>query len=307
MKKIYALAAVALMAMSANAQNGAPLYATGAGDFPGGEWAPATPSEFVYANGVYTLEIKNLTQIKISTVSGASDDETADAWGLFNSGAYDCGEEGYGNKQGVAVALVANPDAQNIYAPWKGDYTITVAGDLSTITLSTETPEPTGPTPIYFRGDMNGWNSDAAWELKEIQEGIFSFTCAEGQAILEGEAFKIADADWNKYNVGGNNETTPLNADYQVFNTSNPSNMLLEAEWNGVAYLDLRDAEESYIWFSNDKEALPDWDVFSGVSNISVESSEAPVYFNLQGVRVANPENGLFIVVKDGKAVKVVK
>ena len=32
MKKIYALAAVALMAMSANAQNGAPLYATGAGD-----------------------------------------------------------------------------------------------------------------------------------------------------------------------------------------------------------------------------------------------------------------------------------
>ncbi len=312
MKKIYALAAVALMAMSANAQNGAPLYATGAGDFPGGEWAPATPSEFVYADGVYTLEITNLTQIKISTVTGASDDPEADAWTLFNGGAYDCGEEGYGNKQGVAVALVANPNAQNIAAPWKGDYTITVAGDLSTITLSTETPEPTGPTPIYFRGDMNNWGNDGKevldlWKLEEFQENVYKFTCAEGQAILAGETFKIADADWNIYNVGGNNETTPLNADYQVYNGGDPANMTLEAEWNGVAYLDLRDAAESYIWFSNDKDALPDWDVFSGVSNIGSESNEAPVYFNLQGVRVANPENGLFIVVKDGKAVKVVK
>lgn len=46
-------------------------------------------------------------------------------------------------------------------------------------------------------------------------------------------------------------------------------------------------------------------------SNVGVEAIEAAngeaVYFNLQGVRVANPENGLFIRVQNGKAVKVVK
>jgi hypothetical protein len=41
-----------------------------------------------------------------------------------------------------------------------------------------------------------------------------------------------------------------------------------------------------------------------GVSTIAAENA-APVYYNLQGVRVANPEKGLFIQVSGNKAVKV--
>lgn len=36
------------------------------------------------------------------------------------------------------------------------------------------------------------------------------------------------------------------------------------------------------------------------------ESTDAPVYYNIQGVRVANPEKGLYIKVQGGKAVKVI-
>lgn len=43
----------------------------------------------------------------------------------------------------------------------------------------------------------------------------------------------------------------------------------------------------------------------TGVENIAIENEAAPVYYNLQGVRVANPENGIFIVVKGGKSQKV--
>lgn len=45
----------------------------------------------------------------------------------------------------------------------------------------------------------------------------------------------------------------------------------------------------------------------SGVNNIAVEdNANAPVeYFNLQGVRVANPENGLYIRRQGNKAIKV--
>ena len=44
----------------------------------------------------------------------------------------------------------------------------------------------------------------------------------------------------------------------------------------------------------------------SGVNDIVAEDSNAPVeYYNLQGVRVANPENGLYIRVQGKKATKV--
>ena len=43
-----------------------------------------------------------------------------------------------------------------------------------------------------------------------------------------------------------------------------------------------------------------------GIAGIEAEDGEA-VYFNLQGVRVQNPENGVFIRVQNGKAVKITK
>ena len=44
----------------------------------------------------------------------------------------------------------------------------------------------------------------------------------------------------------------------------------------------------------------------AGVNDIVVDEANAPVeYYNLQGVRVANPENGLYIRVQGKKATKV--
>ncbi|MDE6265849.1 MAG: hypothetical protein K2M07_00665 [Muribaculaceae bacterium] len=46
----------------------------------------------------------------------------------------------------------------------------------------------------------------------------------------------------------------------------------------------------------------------SGISNVAAdEASVAPVYYNLQGVRVDEPRNGLFIEVRGNKAAKVCK
>ena len=47
-------------------------------------------------------------------------------------------------------------------------------------------------------------------------------------------------------------------------------------------------------------------DAATGIAGIEAEDGVA-VYFNLQGVRVQNPENGVFIRVQNGKAVKIVK
>ena len=48
------------------------------------------------------------------------------------------------------------------------------------------------------------------------------------------------------------------------------------------------------------------YDKASGVEGVEAAAAEAE-YFNLQGVRVANPENGVFIRVEGGKATKVVR
>ena len=45
----------------------------------------------------------------------------------------------------------------------------------------------------------------------------------------------------------------------------------------------------------------------TGVENIIIENQGNVEYYNLQGVKVANPENGVFIRVQGGKATKVVK
>ncbi|MBQ2046166.1 MAG: hypothetical protein II260_03160, partial [Muribaculaceae bacterium] len=43
----------------------------------------------------------------------------------------------------------------------------------------------------------------------------------------------------------------------------------------------------------------------SGIENIEINENGSVVYYNLQGVKVANPENGVFIRVQGGKASKV--
>ena len=44
----------------------------------------------------------------------------------------------------------------------------------------------------------------------------------------------------------------------------------------------------------------------SEISTIESDENAEAVYYNLQGVRVANPSNGLYIVVKGNKSSKVI-
>lgn len=307
MKKIYALAAAAFLGLAANAQDGAPLYYTGDGipaDMPEfTTWAPEAPAQFAYANGVYTLKVNGLFQFKVSTAMGD--------WDTFNGAALGCGEEGYGDEPGVVKPLVSW--GENTLCPWKGDYTIEVAGDLSTIKLTTDTPkpDPTDHVVLFFRGDINGWESGAEWELKYLGNNVYKFECAEGQQILPGEGWKIATDPWDdRYNYGSSEEILFSDAEVTIENEfqcagSSPNTTLTE-EWNGVAYFQIGEPGAPAMFvISNDKELACPWEVGIGIEGVTVENNSVAAYYTIDGVRVANPENGLYIVVKDGKASKV--
>lgn len=306
MKKFYALALAAAAALTVNAQNGAPLYATGAGTGFPAVWAPGNPAEFVYADGVYTLDLTNASSFKISTAKDGED--VAAAWDGFNTGIL-VPERPYEEVDlGKPVVLVAgDKDSPNIQTPWEGDYKIVVAGDLSTITMTTTTPKPTGFAKVYFRGDMNNWGNDEGdldgWEFKTEDGIVYTFVCAEGQSIPADTSFKIADGSWNKINLGGyaeggSNEPMELDTDYQLAQGGN-DNLSLAEEWEGSCVVNLTDVNNPSVIFNSEKE-------IAGVEGIETEVNNAPaVYYNLQGVRVANAENGLFIVKKGNKVSKV--
>jgi hypothetical protein len=44
----------------------------------------------------------------------------------------------------------------------------------------------------------------------------------------------------------------------------------------------------------------------SGVSAVAIDSDAAPVYYNMQGAKIANPEKGIYIKLQGDKATKVV-
>jgi len=280
MKKFYAFAAAAVAALSMNAQ----LYVVGAGE--GLNWAPEAPMTIeAGADGNYTFDINQLSAFKMSTAMGD--------WDTFNAGAL------YANMTeellGTPVALEINGDP-NINAPWKGDYHIVVAGDHSTITMTTTTPKPVGFTPVYIRGAMNEWGASELWQFTTEDGKTYKFEAKGETMIPAGVEFKIADADWGpfcNYSAGG------------VITINEPTYWIWDDQTNSTVAEDF----EGLITFTMPEEAHADLEVlFDDQTSVSaIEIAEGEVeYFNLQGVRVANPDNGLYIVRQGNKVMKQV-
>lgn len=277
MKKFYALAAAACAALSMNAQ----LYVVGNGEGLG--WDPLNPMEVEAADGAYTFEINDLVAFKLSTVKGVE----GDGWAEFNTACYVANITK--DVLGTPVALELG-DA-NIETPWKGNYKIVVAGDYSTITMTTTTPEPNGPAEVYVRGGMNGWGAEADWMFTQKEGNTYEITCT----IEAGVEFKIADADWGSINYGAAGTVT---VDEELFWNYNDNNSVLDEDFTGTITIVLPEVakDELSVYFKTDDPG--------SVGIVAAEG--AAEYFNLQGVRVAQPENGLYIVRQNGKVSKQV-
>lgn len=288
MKKFYAFAAAAMAAVSMNAQS---LYVCGSGEGLG--WDPAAPLEVEQAAGVYTMEINDLTSIKISTGMGD--------WDAFNAGALFVSLD----KTNVGQALEVVNGEGNMLTPWKGDWKIVVAGDLSTMTFTTTTPEPTGATPVFLRGAMNGWGADELWQMTSVSDNKYTFECKGETMIPSGTMFKIADADWGAINYGAGEGTT-------IYVESEPEEgeNCYEAVWvynveGGTTEDDFEGTIEiSWESAQGDATVIMNLEGMGSIKDITVDANAPKTYYNLQGVEVANPAAGLYIVRQGNKVAK---
>lgn len=301
MKKLYAFAATAVAAIAMSATASAQLYLVGSAEYNGTPlaWTPEAPAVVELVDGAYTFDLVNLAGIKMSTVSGEG---AANAWDAFNGGAI--WAKVTEDLLGTPVALEQNGEP-NFTGPWPGDYHVVVAGDFSTVTLTTTTPKPEGFTKVYVRGEVSSWGDDIdpMWQMSTEDGVTYTFKAEGATTIPAGKWFKLADLTWEAVNYSyGMEADTVLDAyDEELEWFWNCKNTAVDADFVGT--ITMVTPEEGA-----DKIAMVTFTKGGdGIEGIKIDNNAAVEYFNLQGVRVANPENGLFIARQGSKVVKVVK
>ncbi len=319
MKKFYTLlaaAATTVAAMAWDAPNpmpttmyliGDPCDATKAevpanailGD-PTTGWSPLNgiPMEAVEGQeGVFEVNIKILDQVWFAFNPVLL--ETAN-WDVWNASRYTPAASGAAEVGAQPMAIAGNPDSWNIPA---GDYKFIVNAATGIFTVEGNLVREIGD--VYLRGSFNGWlneGTDAKYLFTKVSETLYTLDVeeigaysveGEGEAAVELNAFKIGNRSWGSKWTSGDNQMA-ISTPYFYDETSDANMGLAEAAKNVTITLDL---EEETITIAPQS---------AGINGVEVAEDGEAVYYNLQGVRVANPEKGLFIQVKGGKAGKVI-
>ncbi|MDE7152943.1 MAG: starch-binding protein [Muribaculaceae bacterium] len=161
-----------------------------------------------------------------------------------------------------------------------------------------EKPVP-GTADIYLIGNIKGHDWDTAYTgagLEKIGEGIYQIKEIElgnGGADSYFAFITKTGASWDVVNsgtrYGAEGENTPI----AVGQT-----LTVQENWNSWKI-----ASGIYTFTLNINEMTLNVTDPSGISSIAADNAPA-VYYNLQGVKVDNPENGLYIVKRGNKVTK---
>lgn len=159
------------------------------------------------------------------------------------------------------------------------------------------------PTVTFTEGDVslkidkkNSTNNPRLWtvatgqyEVRLYTNTVVTFSSSNNNIRIEKIVFEQNKTDW-----GTTNTYDP--------NTFDKTSMT----WNGGA----DDKPQSTFTMTVGaktffNKATVYFKDYTAVEGIEADENVEPVYYNLQGVRVANPEKGLYIVVKSNKSSKV--
>ncbi len=288
--RILAMAAVVSAAVAtASAQD--PVYITG--NVPGltATWAPEEASTLTYADGVYTYDMTGAKQGQAFKLSTAKGD-----WTVFNAAAFGMADDNtkYTLPLNSAVTWTAGK-CGNMEVPATGDFKLVVNMEAKTLELQGEGTY-TDIFEIYVLGEATGWAAKDAYKFNFVEknasgENVYELTLPEG---LLGE-FKIATADWSAVNYGVYDKSIEVGQTTELkYNANNISSTITESI--KLTFYHNTDTDQS-SWLKVDR--------YSGIEAIDADAAAAPVFYNLQGVRVDRPAHGMYIKVAGDKVYKV--
>lgn len=292
MKKLLLLAAVCAATMVASAQE---YYVIGA-NVNGKSWALAEPDCLMKAegDGVYVWKGENLaTGFKI------------------NDGTWDNPDANFGDQDPATVLALGEPlyymtgnDSKNITlaADMVNKPTVTLDLNEGTITVTGEAQEVEYTWQLM--GSITSWEfDDAPAFVKDGDRYVLT-----GLEIAEPGTFKLATAGWVKeYGAAPVEAEEPAEGEEPaetpaIINAENLSTTLIAVGGSDVT---ISITGKWDVFFTPDGDTATV--VFADPSAVEgVAAENAPVYYyNLQGVRVDNPSNGIFVKVVGEKAAKV--
>ena len=285
LRKVLAVVMTVVAAFSVSAQN---LYIFGS--FNG--WDPANSIEMWQENGVYIMED---IEFGAGGNFGLATIQSSD-WDAVNANRYGFEEDNAKAVEGQAMKIVKGAGA--IQVPAAGIYNIYVNLSAMTVTLKKSGDVVINvPNQLYAVGNLSAGSWDPATAVELTKEGnIFygevTFTGAgDGYSYF---AVSGGKGDWTSVNaarfapVAGE---VAFNLDEKVEFDRGEAAFKVVAE--GTYFINV-DFDSMTVWVSSEA---------AGVEAIEVETA-TPVYYNLQGVEVANPQNGLFIVKQGNKVSK---
>ena len=285
LRKVLAVVMTAVVALGVSAQN---LYIFGS--FNG--WDPANSIEMWQENGVYIMED---IEFGAGGNFGLATIQSSD-WDAVNANRYGFEEDNAKAVEGQAMKIVKGAGA--IQVPAAGIYNIYVNLSAMTVTLKKSGDVVINvPNQLYAVGNLSAGSWDPATAVELTKEGnIFygevTFTGAgDGYSYF---AVSGGKGDWTSVNaarfapVAGE---VAFNLDEKVEFDRGEAAFKVVAE--GTYFINV-DFDSMTVWVSSEA---------AGVEAIEVETA-TPVYYNLQGVEVANPQNGLFIVKQGNKVSK---
>lgn len=248
------------------------------------------------------------------------------------------------NGKGTAVITATSAETDTYFAA-SASYTINVVPDPANIIYSNEcTTDECGFT-VYNNGDIDPWSINNQYGLKAsayINKQVKASDAIMGSPVLDLSGRKNITLTFehalNQFKENNENiECTQENINkYVSIVIAEVSDAAVEPVWNHLS-----DALNITKWSWDFVEQTIDLSAYSGkqvrigfhyvstdavagtweIKNVSVEGEKngsssvelntaeeaAPVYYNLQGVRVAQPERGIYIKVVNGKSTKIVK
>ena len=292
------------------------------GDQPGPDPQPSTVKFYADLNGAGFWTAYDLTdgkytfEVTSTSFFSFSDGEPKSDWS--NVWRPDNGETEV-TENGTYSAKGSNDKVFFITTP--GTYTVTPDATAKTFSITGFSGTVTYPETLYIIGYVNGLDFQAnttGMASTKAENGVYTWvgaligdatagTGTEAVGYINIATMVSAEAtDWDSVinsadRYGAPAADTPLvvgtPADVEVYkagvNASGCQSWKVKEGKYDVT-LDIPSLKISIVTIT------------SGIESVEVENA-APVYYNLQGVRVMNPENGMFIEVRGNKAVKVMK
>lgn len=282
MKKTLLLLGALFAATVANAEVAEKLYLVGD---PVGGWNPGNGVEMTKTSeGVFEIDHAINGSQWFAFVTELND---ANDWGAFNSHRYGAVDNGMTPTMDTPAAMQYGQDAS--FHLNNGEYHFLVNTNDMTLTVTGQAVEKIYDGDMYFRGTLNGWGTGDEYKMTNEGDGVYTYTIPSLEA---GSEFKFADPNWNQCSVTTDKKDMVIGESYPI-QLATGENMAFASNVENVkATLNLKEMTLSFKA------------VETAVAELAADA--AAEYYTLQGVRVANPDKGIYLVKKGDKVSKVV-